>query len=80
MKRRILVVLLAIGTVGGYASGFASLAHCKHERRAAFERHVAKVCTEAARSSEARDRPSADDERRRDGTAARESRDVPAPR
>ncbi len=26
MRRRILIVLLALGTVGGYTSGFASLA------------------------------------------------------
>jgi hypothetical protein len=27
MRRRILITLLALGTVGGYASGFASLKH-----------------------------------------------------
>jgi len=47
MKRRILIALLAVGTVGGYAGGFCSLRH-HHERRAAFERHVAAVCVEAA--------------------------------
>jgi hypothetical protein len=52
MKRRILVVLLALGALGGYAAGFASLGHCNGHRRAAFERHVAKVCTEAAREAE----------------------------
>ncbi len=26
MRRRLLIVLLALGTVGGYASGFASMA------------------------------------------------------
>jgi hypothetical protein len=51
MKRRILVVLLALGTVGGFASGLASMAKCHSSQRAAFERHVAKVCTEAARDS-----------------------------
>ncbi|MFP2912857.1 hypothetical protein ACLESD_49205 [Pyxidicoccus sp. 3LFB2] len=30
MRRRLLVVLLALGTVGGYASGFASLARHRH--------------------------------------------------
>ncbi|UJR84799.1 hypothetical protein [Sandaracinus amylolyticus] len=49
--RKLLIGLLAFGTVAGYASGFASLAHCArgHEaRRAAFEAHVAEVCTRAA--------------------------------
>lgn len=30
MRRRLLIVLLAMGTVGGYASGFARLAHHRH--------------------------------------------------
>lgn len=50
--RKLLIGLLAFGTVAGYASGFASFAHCArhhHEaRRAAFEAHVADVCTQAA--------------------------------
>ncbi|MCE9667853.1 hypothetical protein LY474_08530 [Myxococcus stipitatus] len=29
-RRRLLIVLLALGTVGGYASGFASLARHRH--------------------------------------------------
>ncbi len=34
MRRRILIALLALGTVGGYASGFASLKYRSHCRRA----------------------------------------------
>jgi hypothetical protein len=49
-RHRLLVVLLALGTVGGYASGFASLSCRAHARRAAFERHVAHVCAEAAKN------------------------------
>ncbi|QSQ18592.1 hypothetical protein [Myxococcus landrumensis] len=30
MRRRLLIVLLGLGTVGGYASGFASLARHHH--------------------------------------------------
>ncbi|WP_164012803.1 hypothetical protein [Pyxidicoccus trucidator] len=30
MRRRLLVVLLALGTVGGYASGFASVARHRY--------------------------------------------------
>ncbi len=44
MRRRALIVLLALGTVGGFASGFAHA----HHRRAGFERHVADVCAQAA--------------------------------
>lgn len=37
MRRRFLIVLLAIGTVAGYASGFRSMRHCRSER--GWERH-----------------------------------------
>ncbi len=55
MKRRILAVVLALGTVAGFASGIHSM-RCHRERRAAFERHVASVCIDAARG-EGRDEP-----------------------
>ncbi len=52
IKRAFLVVLFSIGTVGGFAHGFAHLGHCMashHEaRRDAFEAHVADVCTRSA--------------------------------
>lgn len=48
MRRRILMVLLAIGTVGGYAAGFARAHACHRAQTAAFERHVAEVCVDAA--------------------------------
>ncbi|NMO20364.1 hypothetical protein, partial [Pyxidicoccus fallax] len=32
-RHRLLIVLLALGTVGGYASGFASLARRHHHHR-----------------------------------------------
>lgn len=53
MRRKALIVLLALGTVGGYAAGFASMRSCHNHRRAAFEQHVAKVCVDAARQSDA---------------------------
>lgn len=53
MRRKALIVLLALGTVGGYASGFASMKWCHSQRRAAFEQHVAQVCVDAARKSDA---------------------------
>ena len=51
-KRKLLIGLLAFGTVAGYASGIASLSWhargCHDHRRARFEAHVADVCTRAA--------------------------------
>lgn len=58
MKRPLLIALLTLGTVGGFAHGFASLRH-HHHRRAQFERHVAQVCVEAARRADAEDREQA---------------------
>ncbi len=48
MKRRILIALLALGTVGGYGSAFACARHHARERHDAFERHVADLCVGAA--------------------------------
>jgi hypothetical protein len=59
MKRKLLIALFAFGTVAGFGSGIASMAcwhHRAHERRAAFERHVAAVCVEAAQNARADDR------------------------
>ncbi|HEU4534132.1 MAG TPA: hypothetical protein VFS00_08440 [Polyangiaceae bacterium] len=53
MRRRVLIVLFALGTVGGFGSGFAHSRHCRTEsRRASFERHVADVCARAALEAE----------------------------
>jgi hypothetical protein len=48
MRYRMRIALLALGTLAGFGSGFASLACHRHQRREAFERHVARVCTDAA--------------------------------
>jgi hypothetical protein len=48
MRRRILMALLAMGAVGGYAAGFAHVHECHRARAAAFEHHVAEVCVDAA--------------------------------
>jgi hypothetical protein len=53
MRRKISIVLLALGTLGGYASGFASLRCRADHRRADFERHVAALCVDAARGADA---------------------------
>lgn len=53
MRRKLLIAVLALGTVGGYAAGFASMRRCHGQRQAHFEQHVAKVCVDAARQSDA---------------------------
>jgi hypothetical protein len=50
MRRRILIALFALGTIGGYGSGIASASCHARARRAAFERHVAHLCADAAKS------------------------------
>jgi hypothetical protein len=52
VKRRIVMAILAAGAIGGYAMGFHGAFHRHHDRRAAFERHVAEVCVDAARRSD----------------------------
>jgi hypothetical protein len=60
MKRRLLIALLALGTIGGYGAGIASLRCHGKARRDAWERHVAQVCVDAARSP--KDAPAPRDE------------------
>ena len=48
MKRKILIVLLALGTVGGYASACHHARWHRWQRQQAFERHIADVCIDAA--------------------------------
>jgi hypothetical protein len=61
MGRKLLMVLLGLGAVAGFAAGFARLCHGgyggwahhgpggRFDRHAAFERHIADTCTEAAK-------------------------------
>jgi hypothetical protein len=51
IRRKILIAVLGLGTVLGFAGGFASMRACGSHRREAFERHVAKVCVDAARGA-----------------------------
>lgn len=48
IKRFLLIGLFGFGTVAGFAHGFAHLGHCHAARRAAWEDHVADVCTASA--------------------------------
>jgi hypothetical protein len=59
MKRKIIIGLLALGTIGGFALGFARLCgghrhHAWHGQR--FEQRVAEICTQAALKAQA-DKP-----------------------
>ena len=60
MKRRILIVLLTLGTIGGYGAGIAGMRCRAHARHGAFERRVAKVCVDAARGAKGAEAPSGD--------------------
>jgi hypothetical protein len=48
MKRKIVIGLLAAGTLLGYGAGFASLRRNGCARRVAMEKHVAETCVDAA--------------------------------
>jgi hypothetical protein len=51
MGRKIVIGLLLVGAVAGFAAGFRGLAYHRGAhwaRHAEFERHVADVCVEAA--------------------------------
>lgn len=48
MRRKGLILVLAIGAIAGFASGLYGCHYHGVERRQAFEDHVADVCTRAA--------------------------------
>ena len=56
MKRKIVMGLLALGTIGGFASGIATMGCRAHHRREAFENRVAETCIRAAKTVEREDR------------------------
>jgi hypothetical protein len=53
MRRRILVVLFALGTIGGFGSGFASLRNRSQCRRAWMEERAPQACAPCPASAEA---------------------------
>lgn len=57
MRRKFAIVLLTLGTIGGFASGIASLRCHSWQRRQSFEQHVAKICVDAAKSADASAKP-----------------------
>jgi hypothetical protein len=50
MRRRLLIALFALGTLGGYGSAIAGSSCRAHHRQAAWERHFAHLCASAARA------------------------------
>jgi hypothetical protein len=60
MKRKLIIGLLALGTILGFALGFARVCGRHHHgwHRQRFEQRVAEVCTQAALKAQA-DRPKA---------------------
>lgn len=67
MKRKIVMGLLAFGTIGGFASGIASMSCRAQHRREAFENRVAETCIRAAKTVEREDRPDRADRTDRTG-------------
>ncbi len=52
IKRKVLIVLLGLGTLGGFAAGFASL-RCRHrDHRAAWKQTVTNICADAIRQAQ----------------------------
>lgn len=55
MKRKIVIALLALGTLVGFGSGFARMHHGRHGRHDRFMDQVAERCVDAARRLDARE-------------------------
>jgi hypothetical protein len=58
MRHRILIALFALGTIGGFASGFHSLRHRGECRRSWMEERASRTCTPCPTSAEAPSAPS----------------------
>lgn len=54
MKRKLLIAALALGTVGGFASGFASLRCRSKYRHHHWEQKVTDICTKAVERAQAK--------------------------
>jgi len=51
MRRKALIVVLAMGAIAGFASSLYGCHYHGIERRQAFEDHIADACTRAAERS-----------------------------
>ncbi len=52
MKRKLLIVLLALGSIAGFAGGIASMSCRAHQHRAELEERVTKICSDAIRQAQ----------------------------
>lgn len=52
MRRKLLIALLAVGTVGGFAGGFASMCWRAKHRHHHFKQQVTEVCADAMRQAQ----------------------------
>ena len=48
MKRKLLLLVLGLGTIAGYSSAFFCHGHRHHAHRARWKQEIADVCVEAA--------------------------------
>ncbi len=51
-KRKILIVVLALGAVAGFTSGFMSLGRCAHARQRSWRSEVTDICADAVRQAQ----------------------------
>lgn len=54
MKRKLLIIALSLGTVGGFASGFMSLRCHGRWKRHHLEETVTNICADAIREANRR--------------------------
>jgi hypothetical protein len=52
MPRKLIIGLLALGAIGGFASGFCSLRCNYRQHRAEMDEHVTHVCADAIRQAQ----------------------------
>ena len=55
MRRKGLILVLALGAIAGFASGLYGCHYHRLDRRQAFEDHIADVCMRAAERSRGRE-------------------------
>ena len=53
-KHKALIVLLSLGTVGGFACGVASMCHHKQNRHSEFKQTVTNICADALRQAQSK--------------------------
>jgi hypothetical protein len=53
-KRKALIVLLSLGTIGGFACGVANMYHHKQNRHSEFKQTVTNICADAIRQAQSK--------------------------